>query len=48
MCRQILFEGKLDVVDEKEGLDFQIDFGFTNIIVLGADEQWTLAFLSSI
>ena len=43
MCRQILFEGKLDVVDEKEGLDFQIDFGFTNIIVLGADEQWTLA-----
>ena len=43
MCRQILFEGKLDVVDEEEGLDFQIDFGFTNIVVLGNDEQWTLA-----
>ena len=43
MCRQILFEGKLDVIDEEEGLDFQIDFGFTNIVVLGNDEQWTLA-----
>ena len=38
-----LFEGKLDVIDEEEGLDFQIDFGFTNIVVLGNDEQWTLA-----
>lgn len=43
MCRQILFEGKIDVQDEEEGIDVQIDFGFTNIVVLGADEQWTLA-----
>lgn len=42
MCRQILFDGKLDVMDEKEGIDIQIDFGFNNIVVLGADEQWTL------
>lgn len=43
MCRQILFEGKLDVQDEEEGVDVQIDFGFSNIVVLGADEQWSLA-----
>lgn len=42
MCRQILYEGKLDVQDEEEGVDVQIDFGFTNIVVLGKDEQWTL------
>lgn len=42
MCRQILFEGKLDVVDEEEGLDVQVDFGFNNIVVLGEDEQWKL------
>ncbi len=42
MCRQILYEGKLDVQDEEEGVDVQIDFGFTNIVVLGGDEQWTL------
>lgn len=43
MCRQILFEGKIDVVDEEEGVDVQIDFGFDNIVVLAADEQWTIA-----
>ena len=43
MCRQTLFEGKIDVVDEDEGVDVQIDFGFDNIVVLGTDEQWTLA-----
>lgn len=42
MCRQILFEGKLDVQDEEQGVDVQIDFGFTNIVVLGKDEQWSL------
>lgn len=42
MCRQILFDGKLDVIDEDEGIDIQIDFNFNNIIVLGTDEQWTL------
>lgn len=48
MCRQVLFEGKLDVQDEEEGVDFQIDFGFTNIVVLGADEQWSLASVNPI
>lgn len=43
MCRQILYEGKVDVVDEEEGVDVQIDFGFSNIVVLGVDEQWSLA-----
>lgn len=43
MSRQVLYEGKVDVVDEEEGVDVQIDFGFTNIIVLAADEQWHLA-----
>lgn len=43
MCRQILFEGKVDVTDPDEGIDIQIDFGFENIVVLGADEQWSLA-----
>ena len=43
MCRQILFEGKIDVQDEEDGIDVQIDFGFTNITVLGADELWSLA-----
>lgn len=42
-CRQILYEGKIDVQDEENGVDVQIDFGFTNIYVLGADELWTLA-----
>ena len=42
-CRQVLYEGKIDVRDEDDGVDVQIDFGFTNIFVLGADEQWTLA-----
>ena len=43
MCRQILFEGKLDVQDEEEGIDIQVDFGFTNVVVLGDSEQWRLA-----
>lgn len=43
MCRQVLYEGKLDVVDEEEGVDVQVDFGFTNIVVLAADEYWSLA-----
>lgn len=43
MCRQILFEGKIDVQDEDEGVDVQIDFNFDNIIVLGTDERWSIA-----
>lgn len=43
LCRQILFEGKVDVTDPDEGVDIQIDFGFENIVVLGSDEQWGLA-----
>ena len=40
MCRQVLFDGKVVVIVESEGVDVQIDFGFKNIIVLGEDEQW--------
>ena len=45
MARQVLYEGKLDVIDEEEGIDIQIDFGFTNIYVLtacqrGSDEDF--------
>ncbi len=43
MARQVLYEGKVDVVDEEEGIDIQIDFRFTNIYVLAEDEQWFLA-----
>lgn len=43
MCRQIMYTGKVDVVDEEEGVDVQIDFGFSNIIVLGASDQWSQA-----
>lgn len=41
MCRQILYEGKLDVRDEEEGVDVQIDFGFNNVVVLSEEEQWS-------
>ena len=42
MCRQILFEGKIDVVDEEEGVDVQIDFGFDNIETIVTDAlKWT-------
>lgn len=48
MSRQVLYEGKIDVVDEEEGVDVQIDFGFTNIYALAADEQWSLASVNPI
>ena len=43
MCRQILFEGKIDIQDEDEGLDIQADFGFTNKYVLTTDQFWSVA-----
>lgn len=43
MCRQILFEGKIDIQDEDEGLDIQVDFGFTNKHVLTTDQFWSVA-----
>lgn len=43
MCRQILFEGKIDIQDEDEGLDIQVDFGFTNKYVLTTDQFWSVA-----
>jgi hypothetical protein len=43
MSRQVLFEGKLDVTDEEAGVDFQIDYGFTNIVVLTSDKYWSLS-----
>ena len=42
MSRQILFEGKLDVVDEEAGVDVQVDYGFDNIFVLTSDNFWSL------
>lgn len=43
MCRQILFEGKLDIVDEEYGVDVQVDYGFENITVLTSDKYWSLS-----
>ncbi len=43
MCRQILFEGKLDVVDVEAGVDFQVDYGFENIFVMTSDKYWSLS-----
>lgn len=43
MCRQILFDGKINVQDPDEGVDVQVDFGFTNKFVLGQDELWSIA-----
>lgn len=43
MCRNILYEGKINVQDEEAGVDVEIDFGFDNIIVLGSDEDWALS-----
>lgn len=43
MCRQILFEGKIDIQDKDEGLDIQVDFGFTNKYVLTTDQFWSVA-----
>lgn len=42
MSRGILFEGKLIVVDEEAGVDFQVDYGFDNIVVLTSDSYWRL------
>ncbi len=43
MCRNILYEGKINVQDEEAGVDVEIDFGFDNIIVLGSDQDWALS-----
>lgn len=42
MSRQIMFEGKLDIVDEEAGVDVQVDYGFENIFVLASDKYWSL------
>lgn len=42
MSRQILFDGKLDIVDEEAGVDVQVDYGFENIFVLTSDKYWSL------
>lgn len=41
MARQILLEGKIDIQDEEAGIDIQIDFGFTNEVVLVGTEKWS-------
>lgn len=43
MCRNILYEGKINVQDEEAGVDVEIDFGFDNIVVLGSDQDWALS-----
>lgn len=48
MCRQILFEGKLDIVDEEAGVDVQVDYGFENIFVLTSDQYWSLSTVNPI
>ncbi len=48
MCRQILFWGKLDVVDEEAGVDVQVDYGFENIFVLTSDRYWSLSTVNPI
>lgn len=42
MSRGVLFDGKLIVVDEDAGVDFQVDYGFNNIVVLTSDNYWRL------
>lgn len=41
MCREILFNGKMDIVNMEEGIDIHVDFGFTNKYVMTADSFWT-------
>lgn len=43
MSRSILFEGKLDIVDEENGVDVQVDYGFENIYAMAADAYWSLS-----
>lgn len=41
MARQVIMEGGFDVVDEEEGLDVHVDYGFTNKEVLTGDDMWS-------
>lgn len=43
MSRQVIFEGKLDVIDKEAGVDLQVDYGFKNITVLTSDKYWSLS-----
>lgn len=43
MSRQVIYTGKLDVVDEEAGVDVQVDYGFDNITVLTSDQFWSLS-----
>lgn len=40
MARQVLLDGKIDIQNQEEGLDIQIDFGFTNKLVLAENAMW--------
>lgn len=42
MARQILFYGKLDIVDQENGIDIQADFQFDNSYQLNASTSWKL------
>ncbi len=41
LCRQVLFYGKIDVVDADEGIDIQVDFGFENKYALEDSLLWS-------
>lgn len=41
MARQVVLEGGFDAVDEEEGLDIHVDYGFTNKEVLTGDDMWS-------
>ncbi|RDY30297.1 major capsid protein [Lachnotalea glycerini] len=42
MARSILFTGKLDIVDEENGVDVQVDYGFDNIYVMSSSQYWSV------
>ena len=40
MARELLFKGKIDIVNVDEGVDIQVDYNFTNNLVLSGSECW--------
>jgi hypothetical protein len=43
MAREIILSGKINVLDEDDGVDIQIDFGFTNEDTLFGEALWSRA-----
>ncbi len=40
MAREVILNGGFDVVDEEEGLDIHVDYGFSNKEVLTGNDTW--------